>query len=330
MKEPLVSVIILNYNGRPHLKDCFNSLYNLDFDLDKVELILVDNNSQDDSLEFMENNYKDVKLIKLKKNYGFASGNNIGARKSNGKYIILLNNDTTVDKNWLSELVKVADSSKEIGIVASKIYYFNEKNIIDFAGSYGDRCLRTNHAGRNKPDSKAHSIQRNILYPCGASMLIKKELYSKIGLFDPAYFIYCEDLDVGIRSWICGYKVVIAPQSKIWHKINRKVINPDSLKKSFLLERNKIRTIIKNYEFQSVLYLLPAYIIKKLFEIAYRKTRLKNIVFYLYSIFRSIIWNIKNIRSLIKYRSFIQRSRIINDKLFFKILDTIRKRNFLY
>ncbi|MFX1504292.1 MAG: glycosyltransferase, partial [Promethearchaeota archaeon] len=128
MEKPLVSIIVLNYNGKYHLKDCFNSLYNLNYNMDKVEIILVDNNSQDDSVEFVNRNYKGVKIIQLKKNYGCASGHHLGARKSSGKYIVLLNNDIYADKNWLNELVKVAESSNEIGIVSSKIYYFSEKN----------------------------------------------------------------------------------------------------------------------------------------------------------------------------------------------------------
>ena len=329
MEEPLVSIIVLNYNGKYHLKDCFNSLYNLNYNMKNVEIILVDNNSQDDSVEFVKYNYKGVKIIQLKKNAGFSSGNNIGAKKSTGKYIVLLNNDTWVDKNWLTELVKVAESSNEIGVVASKIYYFNEKNVIDFAGSFGDRCLRTSHAGRNTTDCRYHSIQRNILYACGASMLIKKELYSKIGLFDPTYFIYCEDLDLSIRSWICGYKVVIAPKSIIYHKIDRKVINPNSLKKDFLAERNRLRTIIKNYQFKNVLYLVPTYIIKKFFEIIIHNRKFKKLIFYLYSIFRAIFWNVKNIKSLIKYRTIIQRLRLINDKTLFKIIEDTKRWNLI-
>ncbi len=329
MEKPLVSVIIINYNGKHHLKDCFNSLYNLNYNMDDVEFILVDNNSQDDSLKFVKNNYKGVKIIQLKKNYGFASGNNIGARKSTGKYIVLLNNDTCVDKNWLSELITVAESSEKIGIVASKIYTFKNKNVINVAGSYGDRCLITDCTGRKKIDNQYYSIQRDILFACGAAMLIKRELYSKIGLFDPSYFMYCEDLDLSIRSWIYGYKVVIAPKSKIYHKIEGKQINLNSLFKNFLLERNRLRTILKNYELRNVLYLFPAYIIKKLGILVVSGSKLKKSAIYLFSIFRSIIWNLKNIQSLIKYRYFIQNIRRITDKSFFKIIDNIKSQNLL-
>ena len=329
MEKPLVSVIVLNYNGKQHLKDCFNSLYHLNYNMDDVEFILVDNKSQDGSVEFMRRNYKEVKIIQLKKNYGFASGNNIGVRKSTGKYIVLLNNDTCVDKNWLKELIIVAESSEKIGIVGSKIYRFNYKNIINVAGSYGDKCLITDCTGRKKIDSKYYSIQRDILFACGAAMLIKRELYSKIGLFDPSYFMYCEDLDLSIRSWLYGLKVVIAPKSKIYHKIEGKQTKLNSYFKNFLLERNRLRTILKNYELRNVLYLFPAYIIKKMGILVVSGFNLKKNVIYLFSIFRSIIWNLKNIQSLIKYRYFIQNIRRINDKSFFKIIDNIRSQNSL-
>lgn len=118
MSEPLVSVVILNYNGLKDLKACYESLHSLNYK--NIELIFVDNNSQDGNVEFIRENFNKVKIIRLTKNYGFAKGNNIGVTKSKCKYILLLNNDTVVDRNWVSELVKVAEQSDRIGIIGRK------------------------------------------------------------------------------------------------------------------------------------------------------------------------------------------------------------------
>ena len=122
MKKPAVSIIIVNYNSRHLIKDCLDSVLNTNYPQDKFEVIVVDNDSQDDSVEFIKKNYPQIKLIEGKENLGFTGGNNLGLKHSNGKYIALLNVDTRVDPNWLQELVATA-SKKSVGIVSPKILY---------------------------------------------------------------------------------------------------------------------------------------------------------------------------------------------------------------
>lgn len=323
MNEPLVSVVVLNYNGLNDLKECLDSLYNLIYK--NIELILVDNNSQDESVEFVKKNYNKVKIIQLDKNYGFAQGNNLGIVHTIGDYIVLLNMDTVVDKNWLSELVKVAEKSKKIVIVGSKIYYYDNKKIIDFAGSSCDRYGKTNPIGIKREDSELLNIQTRAFFVCGASLLFKRELYKKINLFDPTYFAYYDDVDFCWRAWISGYEVIYAPKSFIYHKIGRVIKNMWII--SYLTERNKFRTLLKNYEIKSLVKILPGYFIKRLKRIYRSKNNNTNIprsrLFIIY--YKSIFWNIIHIRSLIKNRRIVQANRIRKDQFLFQLMKELQE-----
>ena len=323
MEEPLISVIVINFNGEKHLKECFDSLNNLDYE--NLELIFVDNDSEDNSVNYIKNNYKNVNIIQLDKNYGFAKSNNIAASKAKGKFIVLLNNDTYVDKNWLKELVRVAKSSREIGIVGSKIYYYDNKDIINFAGGSCDKYGKSNHIGENKQDHKLLNKELDTFFACGAALLVKKELLNIIGLFDPLYFIYSEDLDLCWRAWIFGYKVVYAPKSFIYHKIGQ-IFRGITLKKKFLAERNLLRTLLKNYEIKNLIEILPVYIGRRIgmvLKLLIQRDRLTMI--FLYSYVKAFIWNIYNIRSLIRNRRFIQINRKIDDNFLFKIMNKTNK-----
>lgn len=322
MIEPLVSIVILNYNGLRDLKECFDSLYNLNYK--NFELIFVDNKSQDNSVDFIRKNYPVVKIIELKKNYGFAKGNNFGAGKANGKYIILLNNDTLVDKNWLIELVKVAEQKSNIGIVGSKNYYYDDRSEIFYAIGTCDRFGNTQNIGRNKRDNLLFNTQIKCFFVCGAALMIKRELYEKINLFDPTYFIYYEDVDLCWRTILSGYDVVYVPKSFIYHKVGRVIKNTD--RKRFLLERNKLRTILKNYELKSLVKILPKYFMQRLliiFKYSFNKKRLSYILLLTY--FKAIIWNLIHIRSLIKNRTMIQAIRKKDDKFLFNFMENLQK-----
>ncbi len=317
MDTPLISIVILNHNGLGDLKECFDSLSNLTYK--EIELIFVDNNSQDKSVDFVKENFQCVKIIELFKNYGFAQGNNFGAKAAKGDYIVLLNNDTIVDKNWISEMVKIAQESKKVGIIGSKIYYYDDRKTLNFAGSSCDKYGRTTHTGQFQLDDPLLNIQRKIFYACGASLMISRELYQKINLFDPTYFIYYEDVDVCWRAWISGYDVIYAPNSFIYHKVGRAIKN--NRFKQYLAEKNKLRTILKNYEIKTIIRILPGYFLErfsKIYDAIYYKSRISSILFRIY--LKAIIWNIIHIKSLIKYRKIIQSNRKRDDKFLFKIM----------
>ena len=328
IEGPLVSIILSNYNGLIHLKECFDSIFQLSYK--NFEVIFIDNNSQDKSVEFVRKQYPNVKIIENKKDYGFSKANNIAATYTKGKFIALLNIDTVVDINWLTELVKVFENSDEIGIAVSKMYYYHNKELINYAGGSCDRYLKVVHIGDEKKDHKLLNIQKEVFFACGAAVLIKREVYEKIGLFDPLYYGYYEDLDFSWRTWLIGYKVLYVPTSFIYHKIGQ-IMGEESTKKLFLSEKNRLRTILKNYELKSLLTILPIYIGKRIGIIMKKALRIDtSAIIYIYIYLKAIFWNIIHARSLIKKRKFIISKRMRDDKFIFNLIEkSVRLENSL-
>lgn len=323
MGEPLVSIILSNFNGLYHLGECFDSIFQLKYK--NFEVIFIDNNSQDRSVDFVRERYPNVKIIENKEDYGFSGANNIAIRHAKGKYIAFLNIDTVVDPNWLNKLVKVVEKSNDIGITVSKMYYYDKKELINYAGGCCDKYLKVKHIGDKKSDHRILNIQQEVFFACGAAMLIKRELYNMIGLFDPLYYGYCEDLDFSWRTWLTGYRVVYVPNSFIYHKIGQ-IMGEMSPKKLFLSERNRLRTLLKNYELKSLLTILPVYIGKRIGFFIKDILKLKfSAIVYISTFLKAIFWNVIHSRSLIQNRKFINLIRIRDDKFIQSLMEKSNK-----
>ena len=318
MKKDLVSVLILNYNGMEYVKELFESLKKVKYP--NMEILFVDNNSKDKSVDFVEENYPDVKIVRLNKNYGFAKGNNIGVKYTSGKYIVLLNNDTVVDENWITELVKMAQKSNKFGIIVSKMYYYDNADIINYAGAGCDKFVNVFHIGKHKKDNEIFNIPMKTFYACGASILFTRELYEKIGLFDPHYFLYTEDVDFSWRTWISGYKVIYAPKSIIYHKITE--ADEEFKPKMFYNgEKHHLWTILKNYQFKTLISILPVYFIFRI-GLIFRNIILGRLkLTYYYKFLSAILWNLKDIKLIMKNRKFIETIRQKDDTFIFELMN---------
>jgi GT2 family glycosyltransferase len=224
MNKPTVAIIILNWNGWEDTLECLNSLEKIEYP--NYDVLVVDNNSSDGSSKIIKENYPDINLIKNEKNYGFAEGNNIGMKyamnNSNPDYILLLNNDTIVDKDFLTEIVSVGESDKEIGILGPKIYYYGEPDKIwSVGGKISWKSCRGIHIGLNEIDNGQYEEKREVEYINGCAFLIKTEVIKKIGLMDKKFFLYFEETDLALRASEVGYKSIYVPKAKIWHKISK-------------------------------------------------------------------------------------------------------------
>jgi hypothetical protein len=216
---PRVSIIILNWNGKDDTIECLESLKNIFYS--NYEIILVDNGSTDGSVKYFEEHYPEIEIIENGDNLGFAEGNNVAIKYviDNGTdYVLLLNNDTIVGPDFLSELVSVAESDSEIGVVGPNVYYYSEISKIQSAGGkiYWNRGKAPHFT--NKDDIKEISRVRDVDYIMGCALLAKSELVKKIGLLNKDYFAYWEETDWCVRSKKSGYRIVHVPKSKIWHK----------------------------------------------------------------------------------------------------------------
>ncbi|MFX1396072.1 MAG: glycosyltransferase family 2 protein [Promethearchaeota archaeon] len=318
MEEPLVSLIITNYNGLKHIKGCLDSIYNLNYN--NIEVIFVDDCSTDKSIDYVKTNYKDIKIIQNKKNLGFSGSNSLAATYANGKYLGFLNIDIVLDQNWLTELVKVAELSPEYGFVVGKHYYYHDKLLINFAGSCTDKYMSSRHIGRDRRDNKIYNTKNVTFYACFAAVLMRKSVYNKIGLFEPLYYIYSEDLDVSWRTWLAGYKVIYVPTSIMYHKEGQ-IMGNTSPRKKFWIERNKFRTILKNYQLKTLVKILPLFTFRRFGSILKKTLKLdKSAAVFAVVFIKSYMWNLLHLRSMIKNRKFIKSIRKRDDKFIFKLM----------
>jgi len=236
-EEPLVSVIIVNYDGRKFLEECLPSLMKVDYD--NIEIILVDNNSTDDSIEFVKRTFPKIIIIKLDGNYGFAEPNNIGAKNARGDFLLFLNNDTMVEQSFITEMINVVKKDSKIAICQSLLLKPDGK--VDSSGDFVDTLGRA-YSLKDRP----YNIRR-ILSARGASMLIRKKIFNELGGFDKNFFASFEDVDLGWRAWLAGYIVILVPTSIVYHK-SGKTIQKLTSEVQFHGVKNTITLRFTNFE----------------------------------------------------------------------------------
>jgi GT2 family glycosyltransferase len=297
---PFVSIIIVNYNGKTFLKECLSSIREIVYPKTQYETILVDNQSVDGSIEYVRENFPEVRIIRLDKNYGFVAGNNIGAKHGKGEYIVLLNNDTKVEKNWLIELVRAA-KDENVGVCTSKKFVLNNPTLLDGAGGTMNVLGQGWDRGSLERDVGLYEEPVEVTHPSGASFLVKREIIQAYGyLLEPGYFMYYDDPDLGWRTHLLGYKVVYVPKSVILHKRGGTAGTRTSLI-HYLFHRNQIITFYKNLEMKNVIKIMPLLFVNLFFTSLSTTMQEKN---------SSYIRNIpKIIVSLIKYRKVIVEKR---------------------
>lgn len=244
MKKFKASVIIPNWNGSKLLTDCLGSLTRQTFE--DFEIILVDNGSTDDSREFVRSNFPKVKIIPLQKNFGFAKAINEGVKASSSKYIILLNNDTSVDRNFLKQLIKCADSHPEVISVNSKLLNFYNKKIIDGVGILINEVGQARSLGWQEEDRGQYDSNQYIFGATGGASLFKRKDFIKVGLFDEKYFMYSEEVDFAFRAQFLGYKSIYCPKAVIYHK-HKATSGKLPANTEYWQFRNMTMTIIKDF-----------------------------------------------------------------------------------
>jgi len=266
VRDPLVSVIIPNLNGRDLIRECLSSLENQTFK--QFEVIVVDNGSSDGSVGFIREHFPWVeKIIENPCNYGFARACNQGIKISRGQLIALLNNDTETHPDWLAELVRAADNYPRIGMFASKTLFYDRRDVIDTTGHliYPDGLNRGR--GRMEVDRGQYDDKPDVFFPSGCAALYRKAVFDDIGLFDETHFAYGDDTDIGIRARLAGWGCRFVPSAIVYHKYSA-TTGEYSPRKVYLVERNRIWIVWKYFPprlivlspFYSLLrYLLQAY-----------------------------------------------------------------------
>lgn len=240
------SVIIPNWNGRHHLEECLQSLQRQSFR--NYEVVLVDNASRDGSVPFVREHFPGVSILELGENHGFAGGVNAGIRASRGEYVVLLNNDTAVERDWLSHLDRAVTENRHIWLFASLLVNYYDHSLVDSAGDAFDLCLGPYKIGEREP-VRQHLSRRLIFGACGGGGCYRRELFDRIGLFDEDFFAYFEDSDLSFRANWSGLRCLAVPEAVIYHKVGGTSDADRASRDRFdvMRRRNYIFLIVKNY-----------------------------------------------------------------------------------
>ncbi|MEM2465504.1 MAG: glycosyltransferase family 2 protein [Candidatus Bathyarchaeia archaeon] len=212
IEHPLVSIVILNWNGEKCIRDCLDSVLRTEYP--SFEVIVVDNASTDGSKDLIKNLYPQVKLIENRENLGWCIGNNIGIKEAKGDIIVLLNNDTIVDKNWIKEIVNEA-RNPDVGVIGCRLYFPNTNVIQSFGFRKISLEIYENIGGGQVDNGQLNDI-RDVDYVSGAAMAIKMEVLEKVGLLDPNLNAFHTDVDLCLRAKKAGYRVVMS-NAKVYH-----------------------------------------------------------------------------------------------------------------
>ncbi len=258
-RDPLVSIVILNYNGKHFLDRCLTSIFGQSFA--NFEIIFVDNKSVDGSVDYIKSRFGyDVRLriVQNKGNSGPIEGNNVGIRiaNQNAKYILILNNDTELTKDWLNGMINTMEENPKIGAACSKQLLMQDPNRLQGFGSFIDQCGFNYQLGDNELDTGQYNGATFEIFAGGTTaLLIRSDLLGQIGLLDSSYDFGFDDVDLCWRVWLSGHKVVCVSSCAIYHKVSGTPRNiPHVL---FHREKNRIMTIIKNYGLLYQLRFLP-------------------------------------------------------------------------
>lgn len=300
--QPKVSIITVNFNGMRFLDDFFRSVKNLHYD--NIELIFVDNASTDGSVDYVRKNWAGVKVIDNKENLGFSVANNIAAENANGEYLFFLNNDTKVNPDTVFEMVKNMSVNLMLGICGCKMMSYDGSEFF--------------HTGIGVDIFGFPVASGRTFYAEGSALMIRSQLFKAVGGFDPAYFMFHEDIDLAWRVWLSGYQVVAIPEAVVYHSIGASAggaMDSGKYKSTFfrryLSERNNIRTLFKNYSFPVLPFILIAYLVMNLVEMVLFSIFLKPKVVFCY--LRAYYWNIVNFNEGLRARRKIQDSRKVPD-----------------
>jgi len=314
-KYPRVSIIMVNWNGGNVYRNCLNSLSKLDYP--DWELILVDNGSTDGTADLSLNPKYGIKswVIKNDHNVGFAPANNQGYKLAKGKYLLLLNNDTLVEKNLLKIMVEKMEKDKSIGAMQPKIKIMDDPRYLDNAGSFMTKIGFLEHWGFQHRDTKEFDKEKEVFSVKGACMFIRRAFVDKYGLFDDDFVSYFEESDFCWKVWLTGQRCVYYPMTFIRHKVGMTSKRMNQIKINYHGVKNRICSLIKNLDTTNliiilILHLFINVLLTLYYLFCFQLAKSKMIALALY-------WNIINLNKTMRKRKLIQKSRVVKDKEIF-------------
>ncbi|MFC1566104.1 glycosyltransferase family 2 protein [Candidatus Neomarinimicrobiota bacterium] len=259
--RPLVSIIIPHWNGIDAITECLESLLKTTYP--NLEIIVVDNNSTDDSVNHIRSNFPKVILFENGLNEGYAGGCNRGSEIAKGEYLLFLNNDTIHKPNWIEPLVHLLEKDTQIAAAQPKILNYYQKDLFDYAGAAGGMVdilvfpfARGRIFNKKEVDTNQYNSKSEIFWSSGTAFLVRKIPFEKAGRFDELFFAHMEEIDLCWRFHLLGFDVYCEPSSVVYHK-NAMSLPMYTEKKYYLNHRNSLIMLLTNYSLLLSLYVLP-------------------------------------------------------------------------
>lgn len=302
-----VSVIIPTWNGLPLLKICLPSLKKQTYK--NIEIIIIDNGSTDGSVNFVKQKFPEVNIITLKKNYGFSKAVNFGIKRSKGRYVFLLNNDTKIDKDCLMHLIGCI-KKYNVEFVTGKFMYLNKKDTLELTGHSFviDSVGHLYSTADGKKDAKKYNFPGFTFLASGGGSLYLKSMFSKIGYLDESYFLYYEDADLSLRAQLAGFKGWYEPKAKIYHVRMASARKQKQL--NYFIFRNMTMTIIKDFPISII---LRDFNLLKIILVHLNTIRFLAIKGYLWQALKADWYILTHLRDLLKKRKKIQSMKKVSD-----------------
>lgn len=317
---PSCSIIILNYNNRTSLEKCLQSVVKTEYG-GPLEITVVDNGSDDDSVSFVQNRYPGLTLIRLGQNIGFAAAYNRAVRDCRSELICLLNNDVETNGRWLEILAGKLLSDEKNSMAMPKMLDYYDRSLLNAAGTICDIFGLAFNRGIGQKDEGRFDGKTDIFYACGACALIRKKTLEEAGLFDERYFMYHEDVDLSWRLRTMGYGIIYAPEAVVFHMHMGSTSTADKVRaKIYEWEKNRLMSFIKNYSLAMILILGPLLLIIISFHALY--ALIKGAPDEAGSLIGALSWNIKNLPGTLAKRRAVQKGRTVPD---FRVMQTMAK-----
>jgi len=276
MSQPLVSIIILNWNGHEIIKECLDSIRKLNYP--NFETIVIDNGSTDGSQKYLES-FNEIILIKNNKNLGYAGGNNVGFKIAKGKYVAVINNDVIVDPSWLQLIVNYLEQDENIAAAGGCLKRFYESSKLDCLFCYIGYDLMMRECTNKKIYEKIKAINKpvKVISLSGAAIVLRKNILDKLNGFDETLFSYHEEADLCMRIFLAGYKCIFVPDAIAFHK---RSLSFSKIKETafYYQTRNRFLFIYKYSPLSLFILRIPLLILReiRIIRVAIFKTKLFN------------------------------------------------------
>jgi GT2 family glycosyltransferase len=257
LRPGVVSVVLVNFRGTSDTLEAIGHLRALDWPQERLEIVVVENGSGDDSAARLKAEAGDITLIVSKTNHGFAGGCNLGVASSSGEYVAFLNNDARPDAAWVSAAVARFEESPAIGAVASRVLDWDGV-LVDYIGSAMTWYGMGYKPFTAEPIPRKPEVPGDVLFGTGSAMFVRRSVYDALGGFDERYFMFFEDVDLGWRLTLRGWRFVYEPGSLAFHKHHASMASFGPYKETYLLERNALFTLYKNLSDEALAQVLPA------------------------------------------------------------------------